>query len=176
MNIKKIIEQDFVIDRLTNSILNTISRDSFSTEISVLTKSDLKNITKKKGWNFNWRVEYKNVITEQYKLTIVNNPSIIQGLLSITIENDHVFMDLLESAPFNIGQTKLYEGVAGNLVAYACKISFQKGFDGFVAFTAKTRLIKHYEKTLGAFHFKNQRMIIDSRAAKRLVEKYFKTQ
>ena len=85
-------------------------------------------------------------------------------------------MDLLESAPFNIGQNKLYEGVAGNLVVYACKVSFQKGFDGFVAFTAKTRLIQHYEKTLGAFHFKNQRMIIDSRAAKRLVEKYFKTQ
>ncbi len=85
-------------------------------------------------------------------------------------------MDLLESAPFNIGENKLYEGVAGNLVAYACKASFQKGFDGFVAFTAKTRLIKHYEKTLGAFHFKNQRMIIDSRAARKLVEKYFKTQ
>lgn len=176
MNINKIIEQDFIIDRLTNSILNTISGDSFPTEISILTKNDLKIITKKKGWNFNWRAEFKNEKTEQYKLTIVNNPSIIQGLLSITIENDHVFMDLLESAPFNIGQTKLYEGVAGNLVAYACKISFQKGFEGFVAFTAKTRLIKHYEKTLGAFHFKNQRMIIDSRAAKRLVEKYFKTQ
>ena len=176
MDINKIIEQDFIIDRLTNSILNTISGDSFPTEISILTKNDLKIITKKKGWNFNWTGEFKNEKTEQYKLTIVNNPSIIQGLLSITIENDHVFMDLLESAPFNIGQTKLYEGVAGNLVAYACKISFQKGFEGFVAFTAKTRLIKHYEKTLGAFHFKNQRMIIDSRAAKRLVEKYFKTQ
>jgi len=84
-------------------------------------------------------------------------------------------MDLLESAPFNIGHNKLYEGVAGNLVAYACKVSFQKGFDGFVAFTAKTQLIKHYEKTLGAFHFKNQRMIIDTIAAKVLVEKYFKT-
>ena len=45
-----------------------------------------------------------------------------------------------------------------------------------VVFTAKTQLIKHYEKTLGAFHFKNQRMIIDTRASKRLVEKYFKTQ
>ena len=176
MNTNKIIEQDFIIDRLTNSILNTISGDSFPTEISILTKNDLKNTTKKKGWNFNWRSEFKNEITEQYKLTIVNNPSIIQGLLSITIENDHVFMNLLESAPFNIGQNKLYEGVAGNLVAFACKISFQKGFDGFVAFTAKTQLIEHYEKTLGAFHFKNQRMIIDSIAAKRLVEKYFKTQ
>ena len=175
MDSNKIIEQDFIIDRLTNSILNTISGDSFPTEVSILTKSDLKNITKKKGWNFNWKTEFKNEKSEQYKLTIINNSTVIQGLLSITVENDHIFMDLLESAPFNIGQNKLYEGVAGNLVAYACKISFQKGFDGFVAFTAKTQLIKHYEKTLGAFHFKNQRMIIDNRASKRLVEKYFKT-
>ena len=176
MESNKIIEQDFIIDRLTNSILNTISGDSFPTEVSILTLNDLKNLTKKKGWNFNWRLEFKNERTEQYKLSIVNNPTIIQGLLSITIEDDYVFMDLLESAPFNIGQNKLYEGVAGNLVAYACKVSYQRGYDGFVAFTAKTKLIEHYEKTLGAFHFKNQRMIIDSKAAKRLVEKYFKTQ
>jgi len=176
MDSNKIIEQDFIIDRLTDSILNTISGDSFPTEVSILTKSDLKKITKKNGWNFNWKAEFRNEKSEQYKLTIVNNANIIQGLLSITIENDHVFVDLLESAPFNIGQNKLYEGVAGNLVAYACKVSFQKGFDGFVAFTAKTKLINHYEKTLGAFHFKNQRMIIDTRASKKLVEKYYKTQ
>ncbi|MBE0636892.1 MAG: hypothetical protein IH598_00050 [Bacteroidales bacterium] len=176
MDRTKMVEHDFLIDRLTNSILNTISGDSFSTEVSILTKTDLKNITKKSGWNFDWKAEFKNEKSEQYKLSIVNNPHIIQGLLSITIESDHVFMRLLESAPFNIGTNKLYEGVAGNLVAYACKVSFQKGFDGFVAFTAKTQLIKHYEKTLGAFHFKNQRMIIDTVASKILVEKYFKTQ
>jgi hypothetical protein len=56
------------------------------------------------------------------------------------------------------------------------KKALNKLLDGFIAFTAKTQLIEHYEKTLGAFHFKNQRMIIDSYAAKRLVEKYFKTQ
>jgi len=53
-------------------------------------------------------------------------------------------MDLLKSAPFNRGTEKLYEGVAGNLVAYACKVSFQYGFDGYVSFTAKTKLIDHY--------------------------------
>lgn len=111
-----------------------------------------------------------------YKLCIVNNNNnnILQGLLSVSIEQDHVFMNLLESAPFNIGKNKIYEGVAGNLVAYACKISFQKGFDGYVAFTAKSRLIEHYEKALGAYHFKNQRMIIETNAARILVEKYFK--
>ena len=119
--------------------------------------------------------EYNDLTKEVYKLTIVNNPSIIQGLLSVTIESDYVYINLLESAAFNIGENKLYEGVAGNLVAYACKLSFQKGFDGFVAFTAKTRLIEHYEKTLGAYHFKNQRMILETNASKILVEKYFKT-
>ena len=58
-------------------------------------------------------------------MTISNNPNIIQGILSLTIEPDHVYMDLLESAPFNRGRNKLYEGVAGNLVAYACKVLFK---------------------------------------------------
>jgi hypothetical protein len=84
-------------------------------------------------------------------------------------------MNLLESAPFNIGKNKLYEGVAGNLVAFACKLSFQKGFDGYVAFTSKTNLIKHYEENLGAYHFKSQRMILEPIASKKLVEKYFKS-
>ena len=171
----KKIEQGFIIDRLTDSILNKISGDSFQTEISTLKKSDLKNIIKKNGWNFDWKSEFNDLKKEVYKLTIVNNPDIVQGLLSITIESDHIYMNLLESAPFNIGKQKLYEGVAGNLVAYACKTSFQKGYDGFVAFTAKTRLINHYEETLGAYHFKNQRMIIDTEPAKFLVTKYFKT-
>jgi len=164
-----------VIDKLTNSIVNTISGDSFQTEISRLTKDDLKTINRKNYWNFNWKTEFINIKKEVYKLTIVNNPNIIQGSICISMETDHVVMDLLESAPFNIGKNKLYEGVAGNLVAYACKVSFQKGFDGFVGFTAKTKLIEHYEKTLGAYSFGGQRMILETKASKILVEKYFKT-
>ena len=132
MKDSKNIEHGFIIDRLTNSILNTVSGDSFQTEVIRLSKSDLKHITKNKGWNFNWKQEFDDIKKEVYKLTIVNNPNIIQGLLCLTIEQDHIFMDLLESAPFNIGKHKIYEGVAGNLVAYACKISFQKGFEGYV--------------------------------------------
>jgi len=30
-----------------------------------------------------------------------------------------VYMFLLESAPFNIGKGKLYEGIPGNLIAHA---------------------------------------------------------
>ena len=76
--------------------------------------------------------------------------------------------------PFNLGRNKLYEGVAGNLVAFVCKISFQKGFDGYVSFTAKTRLIEHYQKTLNAIPFSGQLMIINTPAANILNDKYFK--
>jgi hypothetical protein len=166
---------DFIIDRLTNSIQNTISGDSFQTEVSLFTNADAKLLTKKSGWQFNWKAALADNSKEVYKLTIVNNAAIIQGLICITIRPDHILMDLVESAPFNIGKNKLYEGVSGNLVAYACKISFQHGFDGFVSFTAKTRLIEHYKKTLGAYHFGGHRMIIPTASAEILVNKYFKS-
>ncbi|WP_339711722.1 hypothetical protein [Cyclobacterium amurskyense] len=108
MKKQKDIGQTFIIDRLTNSIFNTISGDSFRTEVSILTKTDLKNITSKNGWNFDWKAELNDLKKEIYKLTIVNNPDIVQGLLSIQRETDHIFMNLLENAPFNIGNEKLY--------------------------------------------------------------------
>ncbi len=169
-----IYKLDFRIDKLTDSILNTISGDSFQTEISLLNKSDLKTTTKKKGWSFDWTREYNLPDREVYKLTINDNSDIIQGLISFTVKTDHVYMFLLESAPFNLGKNKLYEGVPGNLVAYACKVSFQRGGEGFVAFESKTKLIDHYKETLGAYHFGGQLMVIDTIAAKKLVEKYFK--
>ncbi|MDP2059323.1 MAG: hypothetical protein Q8J97_06275 [Flavobacteriaceae bacterium] len=175
MNQTKKIELDFVIDKLTNSIQNTISGDSFPTEVGRFTIKDSLQTTKKNGWNFNWKAELNNDLNEVYKLTIVHNSDIIQGLLSIKREADHIFMNLLENAPFNIGKNKLYEGVAGNLVAFACKLSFQYGFEGFVSFTAKTKLIEHYEKTLGAYHFGGHKMIIPTEPSRLLVQKYFKT-
>jgi hypothetical protein len=165
---------DFVIDNLTNSIRNTVTGDSFQTEISRLTLNDLKSVGKKNGWLFDWKKELNDNRKEVYKLTIVNNLNVVQGLISLSKEADHVFMNLLENAPFNLGQNKMYEGVAGNLVAYACKISFQQGFEGFVAFIAKTALIEHYRKTLGAYLLGGQKMIIPTHSSQTLVDKYFK--
>lgn len=85
-------------------------------------------------------------------------------------------MDLFENAPFNLERNKLYEGVAGNLVAYACKISFQNGFEGYVSFTAKTQLIEHYQKSLNAINFGGQLMIINTLSANTLIDKYFKNE
>lgn len=165
---------DFKIDKLTRSIENRITGDSFTTEISLLNKQDLKLVTKKNGWLFDWRKEFNDLQKEVYKLTIVQNSHIIQGLISLTIESDHIFMHLIESAPFNRSEEKMYVGVPGNLVAFACKIAFQRGFDGFVSFHSKTKLIEHYINSLGAYHFGGHLMIIETEAAKKLVTQYFK--
>ena len=82
-------------------------------------------------------------------------------------------MHLIESAPFNKGKNKVYAGVPGNLVAFACKLSFQRGFEGYLSFLSKTNLIDHYEKTLGAIHAGGQLMVINTTAALRLTNKYF---
>jgi hypothetical protein len=82
-------------------------------------------------------------------------------------------MHLIESAPFNLGKNKVYAGVPGNLIAFTCKTSFHRGFEGYVSFRAKTQLIKHYEQTLGAVNFGGHLMIINTEAALKLIDKYF---
>ena len=79
------VEQDFIVDKLTNSIENTITGDSFATEVSVLSTVDLINITKKNNWLFDWKYEFKQPEREVYKLTIINNQNIIQGLVSLEV-------------------------------------------------------------------------------------------
>lgn len=164
----------FEVDKLTNSLENVKSGDIFPTEISLLTKIEVKLLTKKNGWQFNWLNELKNPSREVYKLTISNNPNIIQGVVSLEAKSDHVYMHLIESAPFNIGKNKTYLGVPGNLIAFACKLSFQRGSEGYVSFLSKTKLIEHYEKSLGAVHFGGRNMIITTEIALKLTNKYFK--
>jgi hypothetical protein len=55
----KEIGLDFLVDKLTNSIENVVTGDSFATEISILTTADLKTVSKTKAWIFNWKDEFK---------------------------------------------------------------------------------------------------------------------
>ena len=114
---------DIWIDKLTNSIVNTISGDSLPTHVIEVTSQDLKIVTKSRGWNFNWKGEIKKEGTIVYKLVILGNENIIQGLISLEDRGDHIFVNIIENAPFNIGKNKVYEGVPGNLFAYACRLS-----------------------------------------------------
>lgn len=163
----------FEVDKLTNSIENALTGELFDTEVTKLSAKDSRKI-KQADWLFDWKNELKDATKEVYKLTTANNPTIIQGLLSIEDKQDHIFMNLIESSNFNKGRNKVYLGVSGNLVAYACKVAFERSYQGFVAFDSKTALIKHYQQTLGATHLRGLRMFFETTAATKLVRQYFR--
>ncbi|MFN0187489.1 MAG: hypothetical protein ACKVQV_02175 [Bacteroidia bacterium] len=80
MKKRKEIGLEFEVDKLTNSIENLATGEVFDTEVVKITELDIKQI-KKADWNFNWSKELKDKSKEVYKLTTVNNPNIIQGLV-----------------------------------------------------------------------------------------------
>lgn len=170
MKNKKVL--DFKIDKLTNSIEKVVTGELFKTQIIRVTHEDLKLIKMNK-WRFNWGIEIKNNESEVYKLILENQNNQIHGLISFQTNHDHILVHLIENAPFNWGKQKEYAGVAGNLMAFACKNSFERGKFGVVSFFAKTALIPHYKKTLNAQQFSGQKMFIDSKDSLSLVLKYF---
>ena len=148
MKQKRKIELDFIVDKLTNSIENAITGDIFDTEIIQLSVKNFKEIISN-DWLFDWKQEIRNKSKEVYKLTIKNNAQIIQGKI------------------------KIYLGIPGNLVAFACQQSFMKGYGGYVSFISKSKLIEHYSDTLGAKVLFANTMIIETSAALKLIHKYY---
>lgn len=95
-------------------------------------------------------------------------------MISYSVETNFIFVNLVENAIFNRGKEKLYEGVGGNLFAFACNTSKDLGFGGFVSFISKSSLIEYYNRVLGAQRTIGQRMVILDKDADRLINKYFK--
>ena len=167
-------EVDIVIDALTESVVEVSSGKIFKTEVTEATIIYLNSIHKKNGWKFNWKKEKKEINRLLYKLVLKSNTSILLGLISLETKEDHIHIHLVEKNPNEFGISKKYEGIGGNLFAFACKYSQEIGFDGVVAFFAKTNLIHHYSVTLRASLFKNQKMLIFKKDAEFLINKYFK--
>jgi len=163
----------FEIDKLTHSIERSLTSEVYQTEVFPFNNADLRTTTKRNGWRFNWKTEFSTSDKQVFKLVLQQQPEIIQGLVCLSVMSDHLYMNLIETAPHNFGKNKQFIGVLGNLVAYVCKLSFEYGFDGEMAFDAKTVLIEHYEKELGARHWGGQRMVIWRDAAIKLTNRYF---
>lgn len=179
-----------------NAIMNVGGGDltnEIATEIDDLTpclrrvsdgqivETTLEKIHPKKSnfneWEFDWTIPEK----EGYSVFALyaNGDKNVQGLLATRIEKGYVDLALVEASPENSPHNphfpgkKKYEGVGGHLFAEACKQSVESGNDGYVAFTAKTSLINHYQNVLGATVIYGQRMQIDEEAASALIQKYF---
>lgn len=161
---------DIIIDKLTECIEEVETGRRLNTEIRAATFHDIRKLKDK--WHFDSRKELQQ--HEVYLLTIPQVGAEIQGLISLVRSPGFVDVKLLESRPANVGRKKKFAGIPGNLMAYAARLSFQLGFDGFLAFDAKTALIDHYTKSLGAQQIgRSNRMVIETEEAQVLIERYF---
>jgi hypothetical protein len=78
---QKGIRLAFEVDKLTNSIENSISGEVFDTLLTRI--ADTKKV-KRADWTFNWHSEIKQDSKSVFGLTTLNNQSIIHGLISLT--------------------------------------------------------------------------------------------
>jgi hypothetical protein len=130
---------------------------------------------KRKGWRFDWAEPFRNGY-DVYRLSVLGDYE-IQGLVALKPEarSHAIKIDIVESAPTNVGRGGRYEGVGGHLFAIAAKISIERGFGGYTYFVAKSTLIEHYNKELGAVMInpRHRIMAIEEKAAKTLIDRYF---
>ena len=103
----------------------------------------------------------------------IENDNKIQGLMALKNVPDELRVEivLLESSKENIGENKVYERVAGCLIAFACRYSFLKGYRGFVSLIPKTRLIEHYIEAYGFEQFGRQ-LATETQNSQQLIKMY----
>ncbi|MEO8172546.1 MAG: hypothetical protein ABI581_05670 [Sediminibacterium sp.] len=164
----------FIIDKITNSIEEVKTGKKFDTDVLPMKPEDFLKVNPNKRWHFDWQSESEASDHYLYKL-VIRGKKTIQGVISIQDFGNYFELHLIETAPHNFGKEKKYEGVLGNLVAYSCKRSYENGNDDcFVTFVAKTRLINHYRKKIGAKIETGNRMKVFGKSAIKLVNSYYK--
>lgn len=155
-------------------VLNKKTGEEEIAEIKRIARNELP--LKKDGWNFNWRELFKIEGSEIFKISRLESPKQIEGIVMLTMFNEEMlFMNNIEVAPHNIGEGKRYENVAGCLLAFVCRESFEKGkgnYYGFLSFDSKTELIGLYHNKYGASIAVGHKMYFDPEAGKKLMEKY----
>ncbi len=159
------------IGKLTQSIERVGTGESLDTVIRQITSKDLRR-SNSKDWLFDWRSELARTERQVFGLFAVDDPFFLHGLISLEQRPDHVFAHLIESHRVNKGRGKLYDGVLGNLVAWACQLSFKTGHYGEIVFDSKSSLRKHYGEAIGAVVLFGNRMYVPESKAQELVERY----
>lgn len=138
-------------------------------EILKVEERDYREIKKSGQFEFDWSEEKDYQV---FKLINAHSEEIL-GLVSIIDypEELRIHINLIENSINNQGEKKNIEGVAGCLLSWAIKISFEKGYEGFTSLVPKTRLINHYVNYYGFSQFGRQ-LAIERREAFDLRQKY----
>ena len=128
-------------------LIEVLTGKKYPVSIELISQLDLKKITKKR-YSFNWRTEKEQTI---YKIILEGQTDIL-GLMSIEYyeSESRIHVRLLAVSIENKGKGKLYERIAGTLLAFAARDAI-KLFDAkaAISLTPKTNLRQHYMDEYG---------------------------
>lgn len=152
--------------------MNLIDRNTgfrLKGKIEKMRLSDFERLNIDLNFSFNWKKESLN---ELYAIKFAEGEEIL-GLMSLI---DHpsefrIHINLLESAISHRGKNKQILNIPGCLIAYACKLSFMNGYNGFVSLIPKTELIEYYINTYGFTKVGRQLAIFDE-DSESLIQKF----
>ena len=128
--------------------------------------------SQKHGWDFDWKEPQLNGY-DVYEIWLEGETE-PQGRIAFRPEGGVSVAKLIEVFRVNRGRHGKHKNVGSHLFAIAALISFQAGFDGWIAFESKTSVMKHYED-LGAKHVQgpaDRKMYFDTPVAAYLVRNY----
>ncbi|SDG91777.1 hypothetical protein SAMN04487996_12562 [Dyadobacter soli] len=140
--------------------------------ISRLSRKEVMLVHKGNRFHFKWN---KELDFEVYGLRIDATAEIV-GVVSIERSRDEcaVKVRLIANAKEHMGVGKRLDRIAGSLLAFVCKISFESDFDGFVCLVPKTYLIKVYREKYG-FRNTGTCMFSSTDNSKILIDKYYES-
>ena len=114
------------------------SKDGTELDVQINRMDDVQllALTNYPDLSFDWSLEVGN---EVYQLSMLLRPAHPLGLMTVSTRKNMlvVYIDQIEATKPNRRREKLYIGVAGCLIAFACYLSFERGFNGSVVLEPK---------------------------------------
>jgi hypothetical protein len=136
------------------------------------------------GWRFNFKSNTAKEKLQTYVLVCDDTPQTIEGCLSFKMRGKiEPYMAYVEVAPHNQGTNRLFDSVAGCLIAFACRLSIKHGegdYKGWLAFDVleqdkakEQKLMKLYSNKYQAMRWMNTTtMVIPPEGGEQLIDEY----
>lgn len=150
-------------------LINTETGERYNGKIEKVGQEELKQLKGNLDFTFDWSKEDKS---EVYKIRLKNEDEIL-GLISLidVPAEFRIHINLIESAKKHRGRNKKIKNIPDCLISYVCKLSFERGYDGFVSLVPKTELIDYYRDNFGFIEV-GAHMAIFMEKSKSLILKY----
>ncbi|WP_300600846.1 hypothetical protein [Niabella sp.] len=154
------------------ALVEVKTRKKKRVRITPVEDKDYKKLSKGRYY-FSWKPFRSLTGVIVYKLQIVDEDEILGVMALVDVSNEsRIEIHLLACAKEHVGKHKVYDGIAGHLIAFACRLALkQYGSSACVSLVPKTRLKIHYMRQYGMLDAGWQ-LFLEGKALSNIILKY----